>query len=257
MSQLVEGVDNEITLAFILLSGAAAIAVPWYFFRPRTNFSTSVSASTSNSTGRDVSQNFDNGLGPGLPQTRDNVGTSSENRAVNNEIPTRSTDFAARNESSQPGNLFIPPVSFSTEENITVKIKLYEVDNQVTVGKRMQLKDFKRYCFPMQTEERKNVRLIFNGRILQGETHALEFFGLSNGCTLHAQISDHQQNTTSHMPHQDESDLEIGYLFIPSITLALILGWVAVLAYDEIFSTISIVILALLSGIFILLAYVI
>ena len=46
MTQIIEGVDNEVTVIFCLLTGMFAILIPWYLFRPRYNSSTSRSTSS-------------------------------------------------------------------------------------------------------------------------------------------------------------------------------------------------------------------
>lgn len=103
-------------------------------------------------------------------------------------------------------------------------------------------------------EEGKNVRLIYNGRILGGDHYTLEFLGINNGCVIHAQISDHQ-NTQGIQTTMDMHDLDIGFLFVPMMSLAFILGWTFVVAFDDLFSVTSVVILSFLTGIFILLTY--
>ena len=103
-------------------------------------------------------------------------------------------------------------------------------------------------------EQGKNVRLIYNGRILQGDDNSLEFLGINDGCVIHAQISEHQN--ISDTSNQLQHDLELGFLLLPSIIFALILGWIAVLSFDDIFSAFSIITLTFLTILFVVITYV-
>ena len=104
-------------------------------------------------------------------------------------------------------------------------------------------------------EQGKNIRLIYNGRILAGDHYSLDFLGITNGCVIHAQISEHQGVAGSSVIAETQ-DLDIGFLFVPMMSLAFILGWTLVVTYDDLFSTSSIIILSFLSGIFVLIAYI-
>lgn len=104
-------------------------------------------------------------------------------------------------------------------------------------------------------EQGKNVRLIYNGRILAGDHYTLNFLGINNGCVIHAQISDHQTTQGTHTS-VDLHDLDIGFLFVPLMSLAIVLCWVFVISFDDLFGVASIIILSFLSVLFILLAFV-
>lgn len=110
-----------------------------------------------------------------------------------------------------------------------------------------------RHCYRSELEQGKNVRLIYNGRILAGDHYTLDFLGMNNGCVIHVQISEHQ-NAERTPTATVRNDLDIGVLFVPLLTLAFILGWSFVVSFDDYFDATSIVILSFLSGIFILFA---
>ena len=99
------------------------------------------------------------------------------------------------------------------------------------------------------------MRLIYNGRILQGDGNSLEFLGINDGCVIHAQISEHQ-NTSDTSNQLTQHDLELGFLLLPSMIFALILGWIAVLSFDDIFSAFSIITLTFLTILFVVITYV-
>ena len=104
-------------------------------------------------------------------------------------------------------------------------------------------------------EQGKNVRLIYNGRILGGDHYSLEYLGINNGCVVHAQISEHQ-STQGTTPTMDLHDLDIGFLFVPLMSLAMILCWIFVISFDDLFGVVSIVILSFLSALFVLIAFI-
>ncbi len=109
---------------------------------------------------------------------------------------------------------------------------------------------FCRLCFENELRQGHNVRLVYNGRILQGDNNSLEFLGLKNGCVIHAQVSEYQADSIV----SDDSGLEIGHLFAPFIGVVIVSAWLLVFVYDELFNTSSIIILSFLSGIFIFFA---
>ncbi len=80
----------------------------------------------------------------------------------------------------------------------------------------------------------------------------MEYLGLKSGCVVHVQISEHDSGS-SEQRQQDDNELQIGFLLVPFISLSLVLSWIAVFAYDDVFSSLSITILALLTGVLILL----
>jgi len=261
MSQLIEGVDNEITLAFIFFTGAAAIAVPWYFFRPHSR---RFSQGTRQDTNRQSSER------------RPSDSQAPAGTAPSNRRPTESTDhilaanLPSENVPTAPNfenNDFENPelvgqrnVSGNQEEhgdsgNISVKVKHNTSDVLFSVPKTMTLINFKRHCYAREMNEGKNVRLIYNGRILAGDHYTLDFLGINNGCVIHAQISDYQsaQRTTASV---ELHDLNIGHLLVPLLSLGLMLCWICVISYEELFNVTSIIMLSFLSVIFVLIAFV-
>lgn len=150
MSQLVEGVDNEITLAFVFLTCAAAIALPWYFFRPNTrrHFQSSQQdhrpSATETSDGEPsygtTREGFREG---GLPVQSGATGSNSAEEEAFEEDPAAghnddvSTDRGA---GQQRGENDAP-----RDQNITVKVKHNTTDVTFSVPKTMTLINFKRY----------------------------------------------------------------------------------------------------------------
>ena len=112
-----------------------------------------------------------------------------------------------------------------------------------------------RHCFPTEVEQGKLVRLIFGGRILQEDNQPLHSLGIQDDCAVHAHISEVQQPAPGDHSSRIE-DLEIGHLMVPLLTIGLLMGWLAVFVYDDIFSSMSLVILAFLTVLFLLLAFI-
>lgn len=165
-SQLIEGVDNEITLAFILFTGAAAIAVPWYFFRPspRNNQSQgqredgSRNVQATNQTRR---QHFflssDANEATGTQNEADPLLSTLETRQENQSF-TENASATNENQSRAGPNLDQGRAPNNTSDNdqgifrtnnestrINVKVKHNATDQLFAVQQTMNLVDFKRY----------------------------------------------------------------------------------------------------------------
>ena len=156
MSQLIEGVDNEVTLAFILFTGAAAIAVPWYLFRPNT-------------------RNFHHGAQENVRRTlpsseSETVQTSGVSRPSSDRTDAETQEAVVRRASQQNENAFaysrpVPNTDISNTESrpglqqgvfgadeqqqavdgiISVKVKHNTTDSIFSVPKTMTLINFKR-----------------------------------------------------------------------------------------------------------------
>ena len=150
MSQLIEGVDNEVTLAIIMFTGAAAIAVPWYFFRPN-------SRSIQQGTQQDATRRSSSRTGEDQTAT---ISTPSNRRADEASHVTMAgsptsesvltTPSFETNEFNNSGLDNRQTVSGSEGEhqaddgNISVKIKHNTTDTIYSVPKTMTLINFKR-----------------------------------------------------------------------------------------------------------------
>ena len=150
MSQLIEGIDNEVTLAVIFFTGAAAIAVPWYFFRPNSrNFhqrtqedatrrSPSIAgeaqtAATSTPSNRRADEASDVTMAESLASESVLTTPSFENNEFNNSgIDDRQTVFGSEGEHQ------------AHDGNISVKVKHNTTDMLYSVPKTMTLINFKR-----------------------------------------------------------------------------------------------------------------
>ena len=151
MSQLIEGVDNEITLAFILFTGAAAIAVPWYFFRPNSRrFSQGARQNTNRQSSehrpsdaqapagtapsnRRPTESTDHILAANLPSENLSAAPSFENSDFENPEPVTQRNVSG-NQNEQHGD----------SGNISVKVKHNTTDVLFSVPKTMTLINFKR-----------------------------------------------------------------------------------------------------------------
>ena len=154
MSQLIEGIDNEVAVAFILFTGAAAIAVPWYFFRPNSrSFNHGGQQSTARTSpsrtepgevhtaASAIASNRRIDEGPDVTiashRTSENASTSSNlenidlNDTVSHDRPTVLGSEAEREHQADNGY-------------ISVKVKHNTTDVVFSVPKTMTLINFKR-----------------------------------------------------------------------------------------------------------------
>ncbi|XP_012286152.1 transmembrane and ubiquitin-like domain-containing protein 1 [Orussus abietinus] len=78
---------------------------------------------------------------------------------------------------------------------ISIKLKFINDDQKLVTGSLNEiLGDFKKRHFQVELQSQKLVRLVFNGQLLQPDTHTLERCGLYNNCVVHCLI--HQLRTS-------------------------------------------------------------
>ena len=110
-----------------------------------------------------------------------------------------------------------------------------------------------RLCFLNELNNGRSVRLIFSGHLLQDDTAPISFYGVTNLCVVHAQISDiRRDNSTAEI---QEADLDLSKLFLPILAIILTLCWYAFFCYSHLFSAASIIILVCMTLAFGVLAH--
>ncbi len=167
MTHIIEGIDNEITIAFTLFFGAAAIALPWYLLRPRERSRTTSSTSSSqlrNSTAGNslpnnavFEQSSSGTVLPGQTQQQFFDGNVARDQLNN----TTTTDTASCAEGGglpervlnpnnvthdRHGTMPTPAQTMqgSNGREMTIKMKIQEDNREVTVSTTMTLSQLKR-----------------------------------------------------------------------------------------------------------------
>ena len=108
-----------------------------------------------------------------------------------------------------------------------------------------------RQAFPSQHESGQTIRLIFQGRVLNGDTYPLRYLGIMNGHVIHTSISDQpSSNQTQPSGAEDELGLDFSALFVPLVAAMFSLLWTFVYFYSWLFSATSLLILGFLTLLF-------
>jgi len=258
MLQIIEGIDNEILAVAFFFTIFGAVVIPFYFMRPTRR----------NLNETEVTQNEETSA----QQTTYNTNNINENRTSNTErtdhepVINLSTNdnHNVRNTSTENVNNSNTVNSESSVNNetatmISIKVMNQETFQLLTVDNNMLLKDLKEKCFPVQVAEGKTVRIIYSGRVLQGDTYPLRYLGIMNGSVLHSVVSEHTPTTETQSNTQNIdnaiNDLDLSDLLIVLFTLMLVLLWGLLLVYTNYFSVTSIVILGILTILFILFVF--
>ncbi len=169
MLQIIEGIGNEVTLIFFLLSAAAAVALPWYFLGPPSASQEQVDSARPGTGSRPTVPVEETSAQQRLTNEFDarNCGdvsqfpTDLEDRTGQEALTNTTADSAGNNYNADDRALFVDrredQHTFTTNTNtnhgtstpreadIALKIKLHEQDQNVTVSKTMTLANLKRF----------------------------------------------------------------------------------------------------------------
>lgn len=114
-----------------------------------------------------------------------------------------------------------------------------------------------RHCFPTEVSQGQTVHLVYSGRLLSNNNVPITYYGLGNHSVIHAQISAVPPSNQSQYREQqvDESDIDMGQIFLPLLMLILCVCWYGLITYRNIFSTMSTAILVVLTAAYALVVY--
>ncbi|KAG1693161.1 Transmembrane and ubiquitin-like domain-containing protein 1 [Nymphon striatum] len=191
----------------------------------------------------------------------------AESKSENNEVPHKCDTNSSANsiqdsksEEKSSSNLdtvsstFNETKSASIEENgestqskeevnnrIKIRIK-YLNDSQAVADANLNehLEEFKKRQFAEDLENNKQVKLIFNGRLLLGDHLSLEDHGLFDNCVVHYfTISLPNQNAASQnftASIDENRGLNVGNMLMPLLGLILAILWYGRIHYDIFFN---------------------
>ncbi|XP_065666805.1 uncharacterized protein LOC105844417 isoform X3 [Hydra vulgaris] len=246
MNQIVEGLDNDVLfIVFFLI--LIIILIPFYIFSPiqsrLSSFRNEERAEFSNNFEQSNNQNNDSStfVSPGINDSDIHTGGSLSNSDIN----------LTQHNISQKRDTFV-----SSNDVISIKVINNEVFHIHAVSKFMKLLDLKRKCFPVEYDSAKNIRFIYRGCILSVDSSTLNDLNINDGSVIHCVISD---QATSYQTQSGESstpaDFDLSGIFIPLLSMIIVLIWITVFMYSYLFSGISIVILCVVSIIFFVMTF--
>ncbi|XP_063687117.1 uncharacterized protein LOC134820578 isoform X2 [Bolinopsis microptera] len=201
MDQWIEGVGNEVTVCFLVLSGLLAFSV--YKF---------ISSWQPGATFNDVAQQ--------QSAQESEPGTSQPGN-------------------SQPGSLFDMGRRGSYDEPhhgaMEITVRYRESSRTVFIPENKSLLDLKKYCFQKVLEEGKRVHMVYQGHLLRPDSAPLSEFTLDNPSTFICQISHSANSSSSNLNNSaagsaNVEDLDISGLLLPVLGLILFCSWMVAMS---------------------------
>lgn len=275
-TSIIEGIDNEVLFVVSVFVAFVAIYLVHLLYNSNINLnsgqntpntaadSVSFSSSEEHAQENTTDEQADTRPADSIPFTDDFNQTetwplhSDVNEATSG--PVNDTDFPQVDRTSDGvhwrGSASAPVLdglNGSAEDCISIRVKFMENERTLSVNRTITIGELKRLCFLNELNNGRMVRLIFSGRLLQDDTAPISFYGVTNLCVVHAQISDiRRDNSTAEI---QEADLDLSKLFLPILAIILTLCWYAFFCYRHIFSAASIIILVCMTLAFGVLAH--
>ncbi|TKS79231.1 Transmembrane and ubiquitin-like domain-containing protein 1 [Collichthys lucidus] len=214
---LIEGVGDEVTLLFASLLLLLVLLLAWISTRtsePPEHLFTSTSGPASSL--RSPAQQD-------TPPSSTNTSSSSSSGSVSDSSLTEG-----------------PPTNTSTqdkERNMVVRLKfLNDTERTAQVQPQDTIGYIKRTYFAGQEQQ---VRLIYQGQLLQDDTQTLASLNLVHNCVLHCHISQHAGRGAATGPRpadQVQVALNVGSLMVPLLVLMLSVLWYCQIQYRQFFT---------------------
>ncbi|XP_018534568.1 transmembrane and ubiquitin-like domain-containing protein 1 [Lates calcarifer] len=254
---LIEGVGDEVTLLFGSLLLLTVLLLAWISTRtsepPEHLFTSTVGAAPSQRTGT-AHQNS--------PPTSTNTPTtslssssspsSSVSDSSQTEAPTASTQEEKGEDGAERGEVGGDGVrnrggggggeggggeSSSSQRNMVVRLKfLNDTERTAQVKPQDTIGYIKRTYFAGQEQQ---VRLIYQGQLLQDDAQTLASLNLVHNCVLHCHISQHAGRGAAGGPRpadQVQVALNVGSLMVPLLVLMLSVLWYCQIQYRQFFT---------------------
>ncbi|XP_023267800.1 transmembrane and ubiquitin-like domain-containing protein 1 [Seriola lalandi dorsalis] len=252
---LIEGVGDEVTLLFGSLLLLAVLLLAWISTRtsePPEHLFTSA-AGTAPSL-RTAPAHQDTPLTS--PNTTTSSSSSSPSSSVSDssltETPTASTqekeEEGGREEREEAGGDGVrnrgggggaggEGESSSSQRNMVVRLKfLNDTERTAQVKPQDTIGYIKRTYFAGQEQQ---VRLIYQGQLLQDDAQTLASLNLVHNCVLHCHISQHSGRGAAGGPRpadQVQVALNVGSLMVPLLVLMLSVLWYCQIQYRQFFT---------------------
>lgn len=239
---LIEGVGDEVTLLFCLLLLLLVLLLAWISTRtsePPEHLFTSTTGPTlqetplsSNNTSPSSSSPSSSGSDSGL----------SEAPPTNPSTQEDKDEGGGRREESGGGGEGVRSrggggESTSSQRNMVLRLKfLNDTERTAQVQPQDTIGYIKRTYFAGQEQQ---VRLIYQGQLLQDDAQTLASLNLVHNCVLHCHISQHASRAAAGGPHptdQVQVALNVGSLMVPLLVLMLSVLWYCQIQYRQFFT---------------------
>ncbi|XP_070701165.1 transmembrane and ubiquitin-like domain-containing protein 1 [Pempheris klunzingeri] len=245
---LIEGVGDEVTLLFGSLLLLAVLLLAWISTRtsepPEHLFASATGPAPSLRTGpahQDAS--------PSSTNTTSSSSSSSTPSSSVTEAPPTNTSTQGEKEEGQGGGAGGDDVRSqggggggggepsSSQRNMVVRLKfLNDTERTAQVKPQDTIGYIKRTYFAGQEQQ---VRLIYQGQLLQDDAQTLASLNLVHNCVLHCHISQHAGRGAAGGPRpadQVQVALNVGSLMVPLLVLMLSVLWYCQIQYRQFFT---------------------
>ncbi|XP_038131347.1 transmembrane and ubiquitin-like domain-containing protein 1 [Cyprinodon tularosa] len=215
---LIEGVGDEVTLLFSFLLLLMVLLLAWVSTR----------------TADPPEQLFTSSTGP-TPSPQDTPLTPSGSAGPLSEAPPTGPSAQEEAESEERGGARRP--GGESERNMVVRLKfLNDTERTAQVQPQDTIGYIKRTYFAGQEQQ---VRLIYQGQLLQDDAQTLASLNLVHNCVLHCHISQSAGQGAVGGPRpgdQVQVALNVGSLMVPLLVLMLSVLWYCQIQYRQFFT---------------------
>lgn len=224
---LIEGVGDEVTLLFGLLLLLTVLLLAWISTRtsdpPEHLFASSAGPAPSPRTGH---------------AQQDTPPSSTSAASLSSSLPSSASgsvsDGAATEAPPTAQEEGAEPLS---ARNMVVRLKfLNDTERTAQVKPQDTIGYIKRTYFAGQEQQ---VRLIYQGQLLQDDAQTLASLNLVHNCVLHCHISQHAGRGAAGGPRpadQVQVALNVGSLMVPLLVLMLSVLWYCQIQYRQFFT---------------------
>lgn len=252
---LIEGVGDEVTLLFCFLLLLLVLLLAWISTRtteppehlfpsttgptpslrtgptlqetPLSSNNTSPSSSSPSSSGSDSGLSEAPPTNPSTQEDKDEGGGRREESGGGGE------GVRSRGRGGEGGG----GESASSQRNMVLRLKfLNDTERTAQVQPQDTIGYIKRTYFAGQEQQ---VRLIYQGQLLQDDAQTLASLNLVHNCVLHCHISQHASRAAAGGPHptdQVQVALNVGSLMVPLLVLMLSVLWYCQIQYRQFFT---------------------
>lgn len=261
---LIEGVGDEVTLLFGALLLLLVLVLAWastHTAEPPDHLFTTATVSTSSSASsslrsssytdqpsssssdsradseeRSEAQSPDDALGSLAPPTANEEAKEEEAGGAEGEEGGR-TGLRHRQSAGGEQAGGADSSSSSSQRNMVVRLKfLNDTERTAQVKPQDTIGYIKRTYFAGQEQQ---VRLIYQGQLLQDDAQTLASLNLAHNCVLHCHISQHAPRgaaTGARPADQVQVALNVGSLMVPLLVLMLSVLWYCQIQYRQFFT---------------------
>lgn len=232
---LIEGVGDEVTLLFGSLLLLMVLLLAWISTRtsdpPEHLFTSSTGSAPSLRTGpahQDTTPSSASAASLSSPSSLSSSASSSASDDTLTEAPPTAQEGGEEGGGAEP---------LSSARNMVVRLKfLNDTERTAQVKPQDTIGYIKRTYFAGQEQQ---VRLIYQGQLLQDDAQTLASLNLVHNCVLHCHISQHAGRGAAGGPRpadQVQVALNVGSLMVPLLVLMLSVLWYCQIQYRQFFT---------------------